>query len=844
MIPEIRWRLRLVSPAGKTYDLPARVPGCVHADLIRAGILGDFFYRDDARKIRWIEETDPVYEGSFSLAAIPEAPVLILYGVDVYADVFLNGHPLGKTDDAFIPWRFPVDGILREGENRLEIFFRSPVRETAGLPPRSGAFTIERLYTRRMQCTYGWDWVDRFVTMGLWKPVEILSDIPDLPFPRNDGIYVFTSSINSMTAVIGVRLSYPAVSRRAWAGIEILSPGGETVITRRIRLLEKEISLFFDVPDPALWYPAGYGGQPLYLLRVSTFPDGSFTGPLRVQEVPFGIRTAEILEPEDAPGSSGALLSEKLRSFEHLRAWDRNTGSSAFLLLINGRPVFCEGADWVPPEPFPSEDSPEKIERLVSLAREAGVNMLRVWGGGVFGSEALYAACDRAGILLTQDFLMACGDYPEEDPAFLEKLRLEAREAAVTLRNHPSLVWWSGDNENAVAGDGNSENYNGRASALYAIGPVLEKEDPRRRFLPSSPYGGVPYASATRGTAHVTQYLSSFFAWVREGDFHDYRRYFDRYLTRFTPEQPAIGMPFVSSLLRFMTPEDVFGEDSSISAFHTKNNPGLGEVTLYGYVERLAEGIFGSFRDGADRVRKMQLLQCEWIRLSLSLYRRNAWYSSGILYWMWNDCWPAANGWSLIDYYGRPKPAWYAFREAAAPFALSILPDRDGETLVFLSFFGAGDVAEGTGVLSRYRISDGKEDLITPFSFTAHAGESPVVLAVPSILLGPDTILLAEAETPQGRIRAFSLPDGMAYSDMTFPLSGGDFAVLAEDPDTILIEGRETCPYVILDRPDAILSENLFFLKKGERRLIRKRDAGPLYGLFSPSGTSSHGKEI
>ena len=843
MVPEIRWKLHIASPAGREYDLPARVPGCVHADLVRAGILGDFYYRDRADGIRWIEETDPVYEGSFSLGAVPEDPCLVFFGLDTYAGVSLNGIPLGQADDAFIPWRFPAGGILREGENLLEVRFRSPVRETAGLPPRSGAFTTERLYTRRMQCTYGWDWVDRFVTMGIWKPVEILSEMPDLPYSRNDGVYVYTASVNPLTAVIGVRLSYPAVSRKAWAEIRILSPRGETVIVRRIRLLEKEVSLRLDVPSPALWFPAGYGGQPLYRLRVSTFPDKDSPDPCRVQEVPFGIRTVEILEPEDAPGSPEALLSEKLRTYEHLRAWDRNTGSSAFLLLINGRPVFCQGADWVPPEPFPSEDSPEKIENLVKLAREAGVNMLRVWGGGVFGSEELYSACDRAGILLTQDFLMACGDYPEEDPSFLRKLRLEAKEAACTLRNHPSLVWWSGDNENAVAGDENMENYNGRSSALYAIGPVLEHMDPHRRFLPSSPYGGAAYASATRGTTHITQFLGSFFAWVREGDFHDYRRYFDRYLSRFTPEQPAIGMPFVSSLLRFMTKEDIFGEDLSISAFHTKNNPGLGDVTLYEYVERLAGGIFGPFRDGADRVRKMQLLQCEWIRLSLSLYRRNAWYSSGILYWMWNDCWPAANGWSLVDYYGRPKPAWYAFREAAAPVALSILPDQAGKTLVFLSFFGAKETIEGSGVLSRYSVSDGKEDRIARFSFTARAGESSVVLSLPSVELGHGTILLAEADTPKGRIRAFSLPDGEHYADLAFPLSGEDIEVLSEDRDTILIEGRETCPFVILDRPDAVLSENLFFLKKGERRLIRKRDAGPLFGLSFPAATSSHGKE-
>ncbi len=197
----------------------------------------------------------------------------------------------------------------------------------------------------------------------------------------------------------------------------------------------------------------------------------------------------------------------------------------------------------------------------------------------------------------------------------------------------------------------------------------------------------------------------------------------------------------------------------------------------------------------------------------------------------------------MVDYYGRPKPAWYAFREAAAPLTLSILPDKDGKTQVCLSFFGAGGMAEGNGSLSRYHISDGREDLIAPFSFTARAGGAQILLSVPSVELDSDTVLLADAETLCGRIRAFSLPDGMNYSDMTFSLSGDEFEIIFEDRDSILVEGRETCPYVLLDRTDSILSENLFFLKKGERRLLRKKDSGPLYGLSFSSDTSFHGKE-
>lgn len=830
---DIRWRLSVATPDGAARQIPASVPGCLHTDLLAAGLIGDFFSRENSLTARPLENLSPVYIGDFLWEGSDENAVLTLYGADVYARVSVNGSEIGSLDDMFHPWSFSLKGLLRQGANEIRVAFRPPVAETEGLPPRPGAFTVERLYTRRIQCTYGWDWVDRFVTMGLWKPVEIRRAAPDLPFPRRDGIYIRTESLNPFSAKLGLTLSYPSVSGRAWVGITVRSPEGKPVFEKRRRLLEPMIEEKIDVASPALWYPAGYGEQPLYTLSVLTFPDENEGEPIAAQSLSFGIRTAEILELRDEEGSPEAALARKLKSFEHLKEWDRNEGSSSFLLLVNGVRIFAMGANWVPPEPFPSAEDPEKTRRLVRLAREAGVNMLRVWGGGTFGSEAFFDACDREGILATQDFLMACGDYPEEDPAFLSKLRLEAREAALTLRNHPSLVWWSGDNENAVSGDENSPSYNGRSAALYAIGPVLKEEDPFRRFLPSSPYGGVPYASATRGTTHNTQFLSSFFAWVREGDFHGYREYFDRYLARFTAEQPAIGMPFVSSLLRFMTEEDVFGKDTAVSEFHTKNNPGLGEISLYGYVERLASGIFGPFRDGADRVRKMQLLQCEWIRLSLSLFRRNAWFSSGILYWMWNDCWPAANGWSMIDYYARPKPSWYAFREAASPAALSVT-EEEGKARAVLSFFGVGEALNGRGTLSLYHISTGGETPLSSFSFSLPAGGTAEVVSVPAPPSDPDVLYLAEAETSRGALRAFSLPAGMNYADTTFGENPGSYEVLSEDEGSILILGTDTVPFVLLDRPDSILSENAFFLKKGERRLIRKNPAGPLFGFTFP----------
>ncbi len=815
----ITWRCRVRSPDGK-HDavIPAIVPGCVHTDLIRAGLVPDPFWRDNNEQLQWIEDCDVDYIGIFTVETIPKSVSLVFRGLDTYASVTLNGVQLGTTDDMFVSYEFDVSTALKPGENVLLVSFRSPVREVAGLPRRSGAFTVERLYTRRVQCTYGWDWVGRFVTMGIWKPVEFIVHGADHLADGSRGIYVFTKAADAYSAQIAVDLAFEEVTGSAWADMTIVSPDGTEVWTKRRRILAPRVTETIDIRDPQLWYPAGYGAQPLYLLTVRVFQDEAAETPAEECSMTFGIRTVRIAEIGDIPGSEEDRHARKLKETKHLQEWDRNESTACFWLIVNGIRVFCQGANWVPSEPFPSAETPEKIGRLVALAKEAGVNMLRVWGGGVFAPEALCDACDRAGIMLTQDFLMACGDYPEEDPAFLEKLRLEAREAALTMRNHPCLVWWTGDNENAVRGDENAPKYNGREAALSAIGPVLSELDPARRFLPSSPYGGTPYASGTRGTTHNTQFLGSFFAWVRAGEWSGYREYFDSYLNRFVAEQPAAGLPFVSSLRKFMTDDDIFGDDTSISEYHTKNNPGLGAITLYGYLDRMARGIFGDYTDGRDRMRKMQYLQCEWIRLSVELHRRNAWYSSGMIYWMWNDCWSAANGWSMVDWYGFPKPAYYAFARAAKPVIASVVL-RDELTdapcvKVYVSHNCAGGPAEGTLRLYRYDIVTGAEDCAVDVAVSVPAGKATLVYRSEPVPLSHTQVLIADLVTNRGADRAFTLPSGTRFADMPFVSAAP--VVAARTDEYVEVTAPVTLPFALVDPGDVVLAENGAFLKKGE----------------------------
>lgn len=828
------WTCHVTDGGEHDYTIPASVPGCVHTDLQAAGILGDLFWRTENDTCQWVENCNVTYTRTFAVDAVQKNTHLTFEGLDVYARIFLNGIPIGEADDMFHPWSYPVDGALRVGENTLEVHLRSPVREVEGLPKRSGAFTTERLYTRRVQCTYGWDWVARFVTMGIWRPVYLECRTPD----RFCDVYVYTKDISRYTAQLSVTAAFADVTGDAFADFTVLDPDGVPVYTRSRRLLPTKkgdtdtvIAFCADITDARLWYPVGYGAQPLYTLVIAC-------GGEEVSRTRFGIRTVTLLEPEDAPDSPEAVLAAELKQTPQLTDWDRNEGSSAFWLLINGVRIFCTGANWVPCEPFPSAETDDKLRMLVRRAADGGYNMLRVWGGGIFEHPAFYDACDACGVLVTQDFLMACGRYPEEDDGFIAKLAREAEAAAHALRNHPCLVWWSGDNENAVSGDENMADYSGRRAALEGIAPVLARLDPARPFLPSSPYGGIPYASGVRGTTHNTQFLGNFFSWVRGGDLSDYRGVMESYLSRFCAEQPALGMPYVSSLRRFMTEEDIFGDDVSVSEYHTKNNPGLGEVTLYGYVDRLARGMFGDYRDGYDRVYKMQLLQCEWIRIMVELYRRHAWYSSGMIFWMFNDCWPAANSWSHVDYDGRPKPAYYTFARTAKPLIASVT-EEEGEYRVYVSHRGTDSVS-GHGYLYRYNIVTGSREPICDAAFDALENGSRLIAAVTAdtVTLDREHVLLFDLESSSGNDRAYFLP--LAFGEMAFvsPTAEDPLYDISEDEHAYHVTARETIPVLLLDVPYR-LSDNGMFICRGECITIYKQaPCNVCVPLHTPEGSA------
>ena len=787
--------------------LPAKVPGCLHTDLISAGIVQDIFYRDNNDKYQWIENCSPVYETVFD-AEIAKDVKLKFDGLDTYANVYLNNIHLGETHNMFIPHSFDVSGILKSKDNHLRVEFFSPVKMVEGKTVTPGfAFTGDRINTRRMQCTYSWDWVDRFVTMGIFRPVY-------LEYREGlevEDVYVRTDALDRFGAAIVAEYTISGFDKPGIIESEILSPRGE-IVYRDAFYADRELMVRkMDISAPELWYPAGYGEQPIYTLRVKTATSS--------YETRFGIRTLRILNIQDTKGSE--YYEKALKDAKNsLAGRDRTKDDNffGFLVIVNGKEIFCRGGNWVPCDPFPSEESEEKIRTLVAAAKSMGANMLRVWGGGLFEKECFFDECDIQGILVCHDFLMACARYPEKEEWFINELRKESEYAVKYMRNHPSLAWFHGDNENAIEGSDILSDYTGRSSAMNGIFPSIYGYSKHIPFLASSPWGGNTFSSITAGTSHNTNFLGEIFDYVYHSDCNDYKEYFSQFTSRFVSEEPTFGAICRESMLEFMTEEDLLGENEEILKFHSKTNPGL-PVHIYDDIRAFTRHVLGEFVDGEDRYFKMKYIQCEWVRITKELVLRNLGYSNGIIYWMFNDCWPASVGWAFVDYYTRRKPSYYSFKRLSVPVIASF--EVDGSELVVSN------------------TSDSEKDVIVKvYTLDKRNGFETVSYLEREITLGAyskvtmntsemyfeGSMLIVDVESGAQTYRSYFKKGNLHIR------RSNDFEISDYSDGTLTIEAKTYLQAVELEG-DFNFSDNYFTMMKGEKRTISYESFGDSNGV-------------
>lgn len=782
-------------------SLRAVIPGCLHTDLINAGIINDIFYRDNSKKYLWVENCSPVYETVFDAEEGRNA-TLRFEGIDTFANIYLNGKHLGEVHNMFIPHAFDVSDILLKKNNTLRVEFTSPIEAVRDKPiPGGFAFTGDRINARRIQCTYSWDWVDRFVTMGIFRPVYIEYreglEIED--------VYVRTDAVDRFGAALAAEYTLSGFDVPGLVRAEILSPCGE-VVYKDAFFADRELTVRrMDISSPELWYPSGYGEQPLYTLRVSTDTSS--------YETAFGIRTLRVVNLQDEPGSE--YYNKALEAVGSDVTGNRTIDNNffGFKVIVNGKEIFCRGGNWVPCDPFASEESDEKIIGLIASAKEMGVNMLRIWGGGLFEKRVLFDECDRQGILVCHDFLMACGDYPEKEQWFIDELLLESEFAVKMLRNHPCLAWFHGDNENAVNGSDLLPDYTGRSSALDGIFPIIYKYSKNIPFLASSPWGGNKFSSITSGTSHNTNFLGEIFDYMYRTDCHDYKEYLAQFTSRFVSEEPTFGAICRESMLEFMTEDDLLGEDEGILLYHAKTNPGL-PTHIYDCIRAFTEHVLGDFEDGEDRYFKMKYIQCEWVRITYELVLRNLGYSNGIIYWMFNDCWPASVGWAFIDYYLRRKPSYYTFKRLSSHIVASF--DVSGRDLVVSNTSDRERrVSVSVRALDR---TDGlkiTDTIVTDLTVGAYS----TVKLDTSALYSPDVILIADASSETETYRSFCKAGDLHI------VRTDAFELSRASESAVTIEAKDYLQTVELEG-DFYFSDNYFTMLNGEKKTVsfKKRD--------------------
>ena len=644
--------------SGKTEWLPATVPGCVHTDLLANKKIEDPFYRDNEKSQQWIGKTNWEYEMTFDVSAETlkrQNIEIVFHGLDTYANVFLNDKPILDADNMFRTWRVDVKNALKQGANILKITFRSPINE---ILPRMAKLDYElpaindqgektSPYTRKAPYQYGWDWGPRFVTSGVWKPVslEVWDDarIEDLQIKQNK----LSKENADLSAVVEI-VSANSVD----ATIEIENTNDKKIVaTKQVKLTNgvNKISLDYAMANPKLWYPIGLGEQSLYTFKATLKINKKSAD---TQSKRTGLRTLELRQKPDEYGKS-------------------------FEFIVNGIPVFGRGANWIPADIFPTRITKEKYKTLLTSLKDANMNMLRVWGGGIYEDDYYYDLADEMGILVWQDFMFACSMYPG-DAAFLDNVKHEAIDNVKRLRNHPSIVIWVGNNEIETAWqhwggwkDKNPdfvwEDY--KKIFLRLLPEVLDEYDPSRPYWQSSPSSNFQADSEFQGIGD-THYWQ---VWHAEKPYKEYEKQFPRFMSEYGFQ----SFPEFETVKTYTTEEDRASIETPIMLAHQRHPRGNQLVKEYMLRE------FNQPKDFESFLYVSQVLQAEGIKIGAEHFRRIMPRNMGSLYWQANDCWQVAS-WSGMDYFGRWKALMYYTKRFYAPMLVSPHVDDDGTMNIYV----------------------------------------------------------------------------------------------------------------------------------------------------------------
>lgn len=791
---------------------PATVPGVVQTDLMDNKIIEDPFYRLNERAIQWVDKEDWEYKTTLNVSPDvfeKEHIELDFKGLDTYADVYLNDSCILKADNMFREWTVPVKTLLKKDGNELRVYFHSPIKvdlpkfDALKYPLESGNDQSENgglfdkkvaVFARKAGYHYGWDWGPRIVTSGIWRPAYLIG----WNDARIDNIQYIQEKVTAKRAEIKARVQVIA-DQDGEATLRIQADGiknnwiKKAPVKKGLNLIETDLV----VNNPKLWWSNGLGEAHLYPFTASVEMDGKVADS---QTTHLGIRSLKVIHEKDAEGH-------------------------AFYFELNGVKVFAKGANYIPQDNFLPRVTPERYEKTILDAVNANMNMLRVWGGGIYENDIFYDLCDKYGIMVWQDFMFACSIYPMT-PDLLENIRLEAIDNVIRLRNHPSIAIWCGNNEMHTAwfNWGWARRYKNLGVAdeirkdykdvFHHILPDVVKEyDPTSFYWPSSPYGGDPDAKCESGKQ----------IWNPDGDAHywgvwhakDSIANYNNIKARFFSEYGFQAFPEYQSVLKY-APEardhDIY---SDVMMAHQR-----GGSHANGLIEWYLLNEYRKPKDFPNFLYMGLLLQGDAIKTAIEAHRRMMPYNMGTLFWQHNDCWPVAS-WSSRDYYGRWKAQHYFAKKAFNDILVSPISENDS-----LNVYVVSDRLKATKGLLDIRVMDLKGNVLfeKKSNVTIPANSSKRLFGAPmeSVLGGkkPNEVVVnarfmengngevvsnnyfltrfKDIDFPQADIRMTSVPAGDGY----------DVTVVSD----VFARGV----FLSIDGIDNFFSDNYFDLLPGE----------------------------
>ncbi len=652
----------------------AQVPGCVHTDLLNNKLIEDPYYRTNERKLQWIDKVEWEYETNFNLSAefiTKDKIELDFKGLDTYAEVYLNGIKILSADNMFREWLVDVKSVAKPGENFLQVRFQSPIKKGLELQKSFGIFlpavndqaengglSKDQLvcpFIRKAPYHFGWDWGPRFVTSGIWKPVLIRA-WNDL---KIEDFYVKQQSLTDNLAVLNAQVQVQSTKNQR-AIVEI-STGAKSKITKSVELNigTNLVEIPFEIKNPKRWWTNGLGKQNLYTITAWVKSGNSFDSKSRE----IGLRTLQLIQKPDSAGHT-------------------------FYFELNGIPVFAKGENHIPNDMFLNRVTKDVYDWEINTAVKSNLNMLRVWGGGIYEDDYFYQLCDRNGILVWQDFMFACSMYPGND-TFLSSVTKEADYQVKRLRNHPSIALWCGNNEidvawqndNKTGGWGWKNAYSDQKREQvwkaydtifnHILANAVKVLSPNIAYWQSSPSSIVPKKYATNSNPDGDSHYWG--VWHAREPFENY----SKNIGRFMSEYGFQSFPEFESIKKFALPED-YNIESDVMRHHQRS--AIGNMAIKDYMK-----MYYHVPDNFEKFLYVgQVLQAYGIQSAIEAHRRAMPYNMGSLVWQINDCWPVAS-WSSCDYFHRWKALQYEIKRSFEPIIISVYSKAENTSVTVVS---------------------------------------------------------------------------------------------------------------------------------------------------------------